>query len=438
MERLQDRFWPADGLGGPLRYEQHFGERTFRCYSQRPHSLDAMLSDVIARFPEREAVVVDDRRISFRELDEMAERAAAGLATLAAAPGDRVALLLGNCLEFVVAFLACNRLGLICVPIGIRQRRPELEFLLNDCGAVTLIFETEFSINVPPAAAVPGLRHRFCVGDPVEGAEPFASLLAARDSVPHHHVEEEDTAFILYTSGTTGRPKGALLTNIGIIHSCLTFARCLGLTQEDRSVIAVPISHVTGLVGIFLAVACVGGCNVLMRAAYKTAAFLALAARERMSYTIAVPAIYTLCTNDPNFASYDFSAWRVGCFGGAPMPVATIKTLAERVPGLTLINSYGATETTSPTAIMPPGMNLEHLDSVGQVVPCGEVIVVGDGGDALPPRQPRRTVDTGTHGGSRVLESSRAESNELHRRLLAFRGHRSDRRRRVYQDLRSR
>jgi acyl-CoA synthetase (AMP-forming)/AMP-acid ligase II len=315
----------------------------------------------------------------------MAERAAAGLATLAAAPGDRVALLLGNCLEFVVAFLACNRLGLICVPIGTRQRRPELEFLLNDCGVVTLIFETEFSMNVPPAAAVPGLRHRFCVGDPVEGAEPFASLLAARDSVPHHHVEEEDTAFILYTSGTTGRPKGALLTNIGIIHSCLTFARCLGLTHEDRSVIAVPISHVTGLIGIFLAVACVGGCNVLMRAAYKTAAFLALAARERMSYTIAVPAIYTLCTNDPNFASYDFSAWRVGCFGGAPMPVATIKTLAERVPGLTLINSYGATETTSPTAIMPPGRNLEHLDSVGQVVPCGEVIVVGEGGDALPP-----------------------------------------------------
>ena len=146
-----------------------------------------------------------------------------------------------------------------------------------------------------------------------------------------------------------------------------------------------PISHVTGLVGIFLAIACVGGCNVLMRAAYKTPAFLALAARERMSFTIAVPAIYTLCVNEPDFASHDLSAWRVGCFGGAPMPIATIKALAERIPGLTLINSYGATETTSPTALMPPGKNLEHLDSVGQVVPCGEVIVVGEGGNELPP-----------------------------------------------------
>jgi hypothetical protein len=116
------------------------------------------------------------------------------------------------------------------------------------------------------------------------------------------------------------------------------------------------------------------GGNVLMRAAYKTPAFLALAARERMSFTIAVPAIYTLCVNEPDFASHDLSAWRVGCFGGAPMPVATIKALAERIPGLTLINSYGATETTSPTALMPPGKNLEHLDSVGKVVPCGEVV----------------------------------------------------------------
>jgi long-chain acyl-CoA synthetase len=368
-----------------LQDERHFGGRTVRCYPLRPQTLSAMISDVAARFPEREAVVVDDHRIRFRELDALVDRAASGLAALGLRPGERVALLLGNCLEFVIAFMACNRLGLVCVPIGTRQRRPELEFLLNDCGVVTIIFESEFSLNVPAAEAVPGLRHRFYVGGPIEGAEPFSRLLESRNSATHHDVKEEDIAFILYTSGTTGRPKGAMLTNIGVIHSSLTFARCLGITYEDRSVIAVPISHVTGLVGIFLAIACVGGCNVLMRAAYKTSAFLGLAARERMSYTIAVPAIYTLCVNEPNFASYDLSAWRVGCFGGAPMPVATIKSLADRIPGLTLINSYGATETTSPTALMPPGKNLEHLDSVGQVVPCGEVIVVDEGGNVLPP-----------------------------------------------------
>jgi long-chain acyl-CoA synthetase len=388
MERQQqDQFWPPAGLGGQLRLERHFGGRALRCFSHRPRNLDVMLRDVIAKLPEREAVVCEDRRLSFCELGGLVERTSAGLTALGLARGDRVALLLGNCLEFVLAFLACNRLGLICVPIGTRQRRPELEFVLNDCGVAALVFETEFSSNVPPPASVPCLRHRFFVGDPVESAEPFASLMAAKGSAPLPdigEIQEEETAFILYTSGTTGQPKGAMLTHIGVIHSCLTLARCLGLTHEDRSVIAVPISHVTGLVALFLSVACVGGCNVLMRAAYKTPAFLALAARERMSYTVAVPAIYTLCVNDPDLAAYDLSAWRVGGFGGAPMPVSTIKAMAERLPGVTLINAYGATETTSPTTLMPPGKNLEHLDSVGQVVPCGEVIVVGDDGQPLP------------------------------------------------------
>jgi long-chain acyl-CoA synthetase len=388
MERPQDRFWPSLGLGGRMQLEEHFDQRTFQCFSERPHSLDAMLSDVMARFPEREAVVVDGKRITFRELDQLVNRASAGLASLGLAAGDRLALLLGNSWEFVVAFSACSRLGLICVPIGTRQRMPELEFVLNDCGARALIFDSEFADNVPLPEATPILHDRLVVGDPVQYAEPFSSLIAAHGAPARHESNEEDTVFILYTSGTTGRPKGARLTHIGVIHSSFTFARCLGLTHDDRSVLAIPISHVSGLVGVFLSTICVGGCNVLMKAAYKTADFLALASRERMSFTIAVPTIYALCMNDPNIESYDLSTWRLGCFGGAPMPEATIKALAERLPNLTLINSYGATETTSPTAIMPLGKNMEHLNSVGQVVPCAEILVVGEDGKAVPPDSP--------------------------------------------------
>jgi long-chain acyl-CoA synthetase len=88
---------------------------------------------------------------------------------------------------------------------------------------------------------------------------------------------------------------------------------------------------------------------------------------------------------DPNLGSYDLSAWRFGCFGGAPMPVATIDMLREKLPHLTLINAYGATETTSPTTIMPPGDGAQHVDSVGQVVPCGEVKVVDENGQSVAP-----------------------------------------------------
>jgi acyl-CoA synthetase (AMP-forming)/AMP-acid ligase II len=195
---------------------------------------------------------------------------------------------------------------------------------------------------------------------------------------------EEDVAVLLYTSGTTGRPKGAQLTHLGIIHSALTFARCHGLTESDRGLVAVPLSHVTGLVGVALSTMIVGGCVVLMRQAYKTPDFLTLASREKITYSILVPTIYTLCVMSPELSAYDLSSWRIGCFGGAPMPVATIEMLAEKLPHLQLLNAYGATETTSPATIMPRTQWRDHFDSVGISVPCGEIKIVDDDGHEVP------------------------------------------------------
>jgi acyl-CoA synthetase (AMP-forming)/AMP-acid ligase II len=125
-----------------------------------------------------------------------------------------------------------------------------------------------------------------------------------------------------------------------------------------------------------------------MRQAYKTDAFLELASRERITYSILVPAIYTLCAMHPGLQDYDLSAWRIGCFGGAPMPVSTIEALARKIPHLQLLNAYGATETTSPTTVMPRACWREHMDSVGQVVPCGEVKVLDENGAPVPPGEP--------------------------------------------------
>jgi len=131
----------------------------------------------------------------------------------------------------------------------------------------------------------------------------------------------------------------------------------------------------------------VSGCVVLMRE-FKAHAFLELAARERVTHTLVVPAIYNLCLRDPDFERFDLSAWRIGGFGGAPMPEGTLRLLADKSPGLILMNAYGATETTSPTTIMPMGMQAAHLDSVGAVVPCGDVRVMDDEGREVPRGQP--------------------------------------------------
>lgn len=379
----QDRFW--DGRIGATAIERHYDGREVRCYAERPCDLAVMFRDLVGRLPDRDAVVAGDTHLSFSDLDVRVSAIAGGLRNCGIHPGDRVALLLDNGWEFVASLLACNRIGAICVPIGIRQRRAELEFLLTDCGAAVLIHEAALAENVPSAEAVPDLRHRFAVGGAGEGARPFGDLLAADPVTETPALKPETVAVILYTSGTTGRPKGAMLTHFGIIQSSLAFSRCLSFRQTERALAAIPLSHVSGLVGIFYSTLIAGGALITMRAGYKVPELLATAARERITYTIMVPALYTLAVLQPDLAEHDLSAWRIGCFGGAPMPEATIAKLARTLPFLVLVNAYGATETTSPTTIMPPGLNPDHPDSVGQVVPCGRVEIRGEDGSILGP-----------------------------------------------------
>jgi len=368
----------------PLREETHFG-RALRCFAARPPNLATLFAETVARHGGREALVDGAQRLDYAKLDRVAERLAGHFHRLGLARGDRIALFLGNEREFVHALLAGLRLGAIVVPVNVREQRPELRFILDQCGAKAIVFDAALADRLPAPAEAPALAVRVAVGGAAPGAVAFEALLETRSpQAPRADPGEEEPAVILYTSGTTGRPKGAVLTHLNVIHSVLHYRVCMRLTAADRSLLAVPASHVTGLVAIVLGMIAVGGCVVTLRE-FKARAFLELAARERMTHTLVVPAIYNLCLREPDFARFDLSAWRVGGFGGAPMPEGTLLALAERLPGLTLMNAYGATETTSPTTIMPMGRQAANLDSVGAVVPCGDVRVMDDAGREVPP-----------------------------------------------------
>jgi acyl-CoA synthetase (AMP-forming)/AMP-acid ligase II len=370
-------------MAGRLRHELHYRSRLVRCYAERPAGIDALFRAGTARAPDAHALVLGETRVSYRALDGIVDRLAANLAAAGLAPGERLALLVGNRLEFVYAVLAAARLGAIVVPMNPRQKAPETAFILNQCGARILIFEAALATELPAADATPALERRYAVGGGAE-AVLFESLLAPAPPPPAPNVPEEAVAAILYTSGTTGRPKGAMLTHLGIVHSVLHFEECMALRPGDRTILAVPASHVTGLVAVILTMLRVGGCTVMMPA-FKGRDYLALAERERVSMTVLVPAMYNLCLLEPDFDSFDLSSWRIGGYGGAPMPEATIARLAEKLPGLVLVNAYGATETTSPTTIMPLGATAGHADSVGKVVPCGEVRVMDEQGREVAP-----------------------------------------------------
>lgn len=366
-----------------MQTEVHW-QRHIQCYMERPRTADAAFRAAVAASPDAEALVEGSVRHSYAELDALVDRLAASLSERGVRQGDRVAVFLGNCWEAVVAVLGIARLGAVLVPVGSRLRRPELEYVLVDAEPAALIYDHEFGGELPPASVAPGPAMRFRVGGPTDAGDVFDALLQGGGDAPASTVGEDDVFGILYTSGTTGKPKGAMLTHLGVMHSSLHWRECLGLQQGEISVLCIPWSHVAGLCGVVLPILHVAGRLVILRS-FARRAFLELASQERMTHALMVPAMYGLCLLEPDLAQFDLSAWRLGIYGSAPMPEPTIRRFASAVPHLAMCNAYGATETTSPATIMPPGSGIEQMDSIGQTVPCGHIRVMDEQERELPP-----------------------------------------------------
>lgn len=342
--------------------------------------------------PGAEAAVDGEARLTNAELAERVDSIARALLAAGVRPGDRVATLAPPSLDFWLTFLAAAGIGAVWQGLNPKYQRNEYAYLLADASPRVVFVRSPFDGRdyLEELQALAAHTPRFVpLGDvPLDGAHPFvaegaaidAGTLAARRAA----VQPEDPAVVVYTSGTTGRPKGAMLTHLGIVHSSMHFALAMDLGPQDATVAAVPLSHVTGLVALTTTFVYCAGKMVIMPA-FKAADYLRIAGSEGITHSLMVPAMYKLCLLDPSFDQYDLSAWRIGAYGGAPMPVATIVELAEKVPELVLMNCYGATETTSPATVMPPGQTRAHNDTVGQSLHCVDMRVMDDEGRELPP-----------------------------------------------------
>ena len=364
--------------GPTIIEERHFGERVVKCFAERPTTLNQLLLEAVKKSRHGDAIVDGDTRLSYQDLEDSVERVACNLATLGVERGDRIAILVRNSAAFIQAILAAARLEAISVPINIRSQRPELAYILDHASPKVLIHDADLKDRLPDVGFI---QHQFSIGEPSPGTSRFEDLLTKtpNKSLPPPRASEEDVAIILYTSGTTGQPKGAMLTHFNIAHSVMHFEMCMALRCGERSIVAVPASHITGLIANVLTMIRVAGCSIILPE-FDAETFLDLAAKERMTHTVMVPAMYNLCLLRTDLDDYDLSAWQIGGYGGAPMPEATISALADQLPNLVLMNAYGSTETCSPTTIMPEGGTASRPDSVGKVVPCGGLKIVDEAG----------------------------------------------------------
>ena len=298
-------------------------------------TLGRWISDRARTTPHRVAIDCGGVETTYAELDERSDRLAAGLLDVGLVTGDRVATLTATSPEHVVVFFACAKAGLILMPLNTRLAEPELRFQLDDAEPAVLLRSDEY------ADAAARLHDRSA------GLEELVSNQHKRISA----AADDDGLLLVYTSGTTGKPKGALLTHANCFWTNLSFDRVAGLGGEDTVLQVLPQFHVGGW-NVQPLLAWWKGATVVLEPSFDPARALELIAEKRVTTMMGVPATYLFMAQEPGFAGADLWSLRRAVVGGAPMPEALLETWHER--GVEIVQGYGLTEAAPNVLCLPP------------------------------------------------------------------------------------
>jgi O-succinylbenzoate-CoA ligase len=340
------------------------------------------------------------RRFTFSEQNARANRTASFLAReLGVKQGDRVALLLMNGPEFLENFFAIAKLGAVCVPLNWRLVADELQFILKDSGASTVIFGSEFAQTVAELEkrGATEVRHWVRVGpetSPVAGALDYDALQrAASTDEPAVTACDDDLLYIMYTSGTTGLPKGAVHTHSTAMWGVMTIAATAEMRFKDRYLVSLPLFHVGALTPITGNVYR-GVTSIVMRAFDPTKVW-ELIQSERVTVALKVPAMlnFMLQTYDP--AKYDLSSLRWIMSGAAPVPVTLIEAYAKL--GIEIHQVYGLTESCGPACLIGPDDALAKAGSTGKAFFHTDVRVVNEKLEDVGPGEQGEVIIRGPH-----------------------------------------
>ncbi|MBI3837985.1 MAG: long-chain fatty acid--CoA ligase [Planctomycetia bacterium] len=356
-------------------------------------NLAIVLSENAQRFPDRTAVICDDRKLSYAELETITNRMANSLTHLGVHPGQKVLLMLPNIPEFVIAYFGVLKPGGVVVPINVLYKAREIEFLLTDSEAVALIACTEFLAEALEAYRnVETCQHLILVDFPKEppaigdaGVHRFADLIrTGSGDFEVVAMSPDDTAVIGYTSGTTGKPKGAELSHFNLFYQCRVLPELTGEPRQPGEVrmAVLPLFHSFGQSCVMNTVLALGSTMTCM-VRFDPAKALEMIARDKVTHFAAVPTMYLQMINHPDRSKYDLSSLRMCGSGGAPIPLETLESW-KRHYGSQIQEGYGLTET-SPTATWSQGPVKPKFGSCGKPIWGCQIKIVDDSGNALPP-----------------------------------------------------
>jgi len=358
-------------------------------------SLPTTIPGVVARaareYADLEALVDERERITFAQLADGAVRSARALITCGVEPGDRVAIWAPNTTEWVHAALGVYAAGGVIIPLNTRFKGAEAAYIVNRARAkvlftVTDFLDTNYLALLDAADPVPSVQQRIVLrGSPGVDALSWQEFLARADETPASTVEERRAALtgdslsdILFTSGTTGRPKGAMLTHGASVQAYDTWATVVGLRAGDRYLIVNPFFHAFGLKAGILA-SIIKGATIVPHAVFDVEAVMQRVAEERISMLPGPPTIYQSILDHPRAGESDLSSLRLAVTGAAPVPMELIRRMREELKFENVVRGFGLTEATGIATMCRHDDPAEWISQTeGRAIPGTELRIVDD------------------------------------------------------------
>jgi acyl-CoA synthetase (AMP-forming)/AMP-acid ligase II len=367
----------------------------------------------VGKWPRQTAVIGAGRAYTYGEADAIIRRLRGHLAAHGLAKGDRIAMAMPNCVEFYFAYWAAVHLGAIVVPVNTRLKADEMRHVLGSTESCLCLAHA--SLWPPVQEALAGLtcvREVFGAGFQAEGVTPFEPLLTQDAPAPDlPDIAGDDLVLIMHTSGTTGVPKGVVITHENILYNVKNCLVAHSWRHEDRHLLVVPMFHATALYSMLPGSAYLGS-TVVIAPEPDLKLILDLIEQHRCTTFIGVPMMFHMLTMMPGLAERDLASLKAISYAGSPMPPSTIRRLRQRFPGVELRNFFGLSETLSVTHVLPDEDADGRPESIGKVLPDVGMAILDEDGHEVPSGEVgelcfrRENVTQGYWGRPGLLEES--------------------------------
>ena len=347
--------------------------------------------------PERDCIVFEGKRWTYAQMNERVNRSANALIRLGIERGDRIGLLHVNCNQQIESYFAAAKVGAIFVPLNFRAKADELSYMIANAEAKILFVGNRYlEIIKPILPQLPTVKQCISIDGKVEGMFYYEDLISSGSSDEVFcEIGDEDITILMYTAGTTGRPKGVPLRHNAFVSYVLDNVDPASPDIEERNLLTVPLYHVAGIQAMLAAI--YGGRTSVLMRQFEVKEWLETIQTERATRAMLVPTMLKRVIDDPDFGKYDLSGLKVVTYGAAPMPFEVINRAIKVMPWVRFINAFGQTETASTiTTLGPEDHRIEGTDeerekklkrltsSIGKPLPDVEVKIVDEEGKALP------------------------------------------------------